>query len=309
MFHNNSRVGVAGLPAATMDKNAPSLQSLVNDLRKNQRSLLVYALISCLIITLIGWFTDIQEIAYGALITTLSIAFLPFVIVLSLVAIVVGAFVMIIAFAACALMLSAIAGEGAGLDVPLDLPLGDVGFGGIGEGFGALGEFLCRVYYPLLFRIKHPAFWGVLLGGLWGGILLIALYFLIIILPEKRTVEVMLDVRHRIETQYEKEKRYPKPNEDGTILWEDVGAQEGRGVILDGFGQPLVFQKEGAWRFAAYSLRSLGRDEMEGGGDDFLIEGATTLKWLADALDVSRADGKLGIELKFKAIDQLRVEE
>jgi len=228
----------------------------------------------------VGWFTAVREVAYGAMISSLAFAFLPFAIV------------------AVGLLLCVIE---------------------IGEPVVIGGFSTIKPYYRWLARQKHPAFWGTWLGVGLGGVVLFGLNAALILPGEAKTVEIMARVDVAIDEAYKLNRTFPRPNDDGHLPIDGLNGADvpvADGVVVDGFGRPFAYEVEGRWKLARWRLASVGFDGASGGGDDFCHAGSTKLGKLAEtASDIltlirSKSGGRIdGLKSRLAAIRSLRCDD
>lgn len=246
-------------------------------LGSNARKFLLAMLAVALAIVGIGWFTAVQTVAYGAMISSLVFAFLPIVII------------------AIGVVLSLIE---------------------IGEPVVMVGLSSVKPYYRWLARQKHPLFWGIWNGVGLGGLALLLLNGLVILPGESKSVEIMARVELAIDEAYRSDGGFPRPDGNGHLPIDrlngaDVPSVDG--VVVDGYGRPYEYVVEGRWKLARYLIRSVGYDGAPGGGDDLCLAGATRLSELAGVgsriLDAirSKPGGRIdGFKTRLNAIRSLR---
>lgn len=196
-------------------------------------------------IVCVGWFTALQQVAYGAMISSVVFMLLPFAVIL------------------------------AGLALCLIE---------IGEPFVVLGAAAIKPYYRWLARQNHPAFWGAWMGVGIGGVILYGINGIVILPGEARTVEIIADAQAAIEDAYKRNGRYPLPNAENHLELDDLNGAVlpvAGGVVVDGFKRPIVFELEGRWKLARYRISSVGYDGVSGGGDDFCLSGSSKLAKVA----------------------------
>jgi hypothetical protein len=234
------------------------------------------AVITALIVLIVGWFTDVRQLLHWVLLTLAITAFLPFVII------------------------------GGGLAVGLILALAGAVLGAdasvgaaIGEGATTVGSLLFHPYYRFLGRRRHPVFWGVPVGMLLGCLLLGGVIALVIVPAETRTVQILAETQQQIERVHKKSGRFPTPDAEGRLTSKALGLQApGAGnddFILDGFGRPLHLRVKGKGILASYTLISWGYDGKPG-RDDLCISRSSDVSKFATML----AD-KLGLNQPGKA--------
>ena len=228
------------------------------------------AVISALVVMIVGWFTDVRQMLHWVLLTLAVTAFLPFVIIG-------GGLAVGLILALAGAILSADASAGAV----------------IGEGATIVGVSILHPYYRFLARRRHPLFWGVPVGLLLGCLLLGGIIALVIVPAETRTVQILAETQQRIEMFHKKTGRFPTPDADGRLTSK---ALEGPGArnddfILDGFGRPLLFWLKGKGILASYTLISWGYDAKPGRDDLCISRSSDVSKWatlLADKLGLNQ---------------------
>jgi hypothetical protein len=229
------------------------------------------AVITALVVLIVGWFTDVRQLLHWVLLTLAITAFLPFVII------------------------------GGGLAVGVILALAGAvlgaGAGGaeIGEGVTTVGALMLRPYYRFLGRRRHPVFWGIPVGMLLGCLLLGTVIALVIVPAETRTVQILAETQQQIEKFHKKAGRFPTPDDEGRLTSKALGLQAaGAGnndFILDGFGRPLHFSLRGKGILASYTLISWGYDGKPGRDDLCIFRSSDVSKWatlLADKLGLNQ---------------------
>jgi hypothetical protein len=239
----------------------------------------------------VGWFTGFRQLAQVAMISVAVFAFLPFVIVAT------G-----LLLAATLFFLSIL----ASLDGTSG---GDGGAGDVAEASFRVGFRTAPGYYRWLASRRHPIFWGVPLGVLLGGLSLWALLAALVLPGEARTAEAIADARAAIDAHYKSAGRYPRPTAGGHVTWAALGLPHRGDTVTDGFGRPLEYRVEGAWKVASYRLRSPGYDGRQGGGDDFCTSGTTPLGKLLSAVTVRRDGRRWTVTERLGAIRELRCKD
>lgn len=204
----------------------------------------------------VAWTTEIRAALHGGLIALCVFAFLPFVVIASIVGLVV----------VVALLAGLAGGDGAADAAHL------------AEGF-RYSAWGVRKYYGFLARHRGSSWIGVPIGMLLGTLVVWALLAVFVLPKELRTTELLLGLKGEIEKQYAASKSYPPPQSGNTILGS---SQE---VVRDAFDRALHYEVRGRWRLASYRLTSYGSDGVPS-SDDLCIEGQTKLQ---DLLDTSAA--------------------
>ena len=208
--------------------------------------------LTALVVVAAGWFTDIRHAAHASLLAVAVVALLPLIIV-------------------AAFLLLALVGA----------ILGAMGGDGGAELIITGGEEFVVPYYRFLARRRHPVFWGVGLGVLAGGLVLLALIAGVIVPGETKTATALARAQEQLETHYKQKGSFPKPGPQGHLPRStfDAAAQ---GPLTDGFGRPLQYQLKGAWKLASWTLRSDGFDAAPNTADDLCVSGSTKLARAAD---------------------------
>jgi hypothetical protein len=156
--------------------------------------------------------------------------------------------------------------------------VGDVGLYGAGEGITHGGVAIATRYYRFLGASRHPVLWGAAGGLLAGTGIVWGVLALWVIPGEQKTLKTMLDVQSQLEDQYRRDGHYPPSDAGATIAGQS-------GPIVDGFGRPIRYRVDGAWKLASYTISSLGFDGRPS-EDDLCITGGTRLgAWLQRASD------------------------
>jgi hypothetical protein len=249
-------------------------------------------LAAAVLVLAVGWFTNLRELAHGAMLSVAVFALLPFAII------------------AAALLLALVL---VSLSVLAALAGGDpVGGEDAVQPIVELGVRMIPGYYRWLAARRHPLFWGIPLGVLLGGLALWAMLAVFVLPGEAATVQTLADVRAEIDRLYADTSRYPRPTPAGHLTWAALGRPERGDVVLDGFGRPFEYHVAGAWKFASYRLRSHGYDARPGGRDDFCLSGATKLGRLAAFVESSTLTGRkwsARLQTRFAAVQDLRCPE
>jgi len=240
--------------------------------RQNINRFLMAAVVTALIVLIVGWITDVRQLLHWILLTLAVTAFLPFVII------------------------------GGGLAIGLVLALtgaifaADASAGAeVGEGAVTFGAFIFHPYYRFLARRRHPVFWGIPMGLLLGCLLLGGVIALVIIPAETRTVQILSATQQQIERFHKKTGRFPTADAEGRLTSKELGL-DARGIgnddfILDGFGRPLHFRVKGKGILASYTLISWGYDGKPGRDDLCISRGSEVSKWammLADKFGINQ---------------------
>lgn len=226
---------------------------------------------------------------HASLIAVATFAFLPFTIIAA------G-----LVFAGILMILTLIAAIVAGG--------GDIGGGEVAEPFANAGVRSIPPYYRWLARQRHPVFWGIPVGVLFGGLLLWGFVATIVVPGEARTVETLAEVQAEIEQIYDAEKRYPQPTAGNHLTHAALNRPDLPGIVTDGFNRPIEYKVDGRWRIASYRLRSLGYDGAHG-TDDLCMFGSTRLARLSSLIKRDAKAGRLSIVIKLGAIKDLSCDE
>lgn len=203
------------------------------------------AIIVAVVVVSLGWFTDLRDVMHYAILAVFGVAFLPFILLAGVIAL-----VLLVA------LVAALAGGEAGVDAPI---------GSFGEewfvGFTSW-------YYGRLARIRHPFMWGIPAGLLLGALCVWGLLTMLVAPREAKTLQTLAESQEHIEAKYEQDGEFPEPV-DGQLHIDGE-------PVLDGFGNPVLYDISGVWKLRAFTLRSLGADE-ERSDDDLCMRGGT--KW------------------------------
>jgi hypothetical protein len=220
--------------------------------RVRGRGLLVTVAITSLLLVVLGWMTGLRAAMHGAFLAVAAVALLPFVLVSG------GLLIVMAIGLVMGLASGAAADHAVGLADASELVVGG------GWSFGAR-------YYRFIGRRRHPVFWGIPAGTLFGALVLWALLATFVLPGEARTVRLLLDTKARIDRAYRDTSEFPRPDEEGHV------ASEAGTVALDGFGRPLHYEVSGRWKLASWVLVSSGFDGKTGTDDDLCISGATRI--------------------------------
>lgn len=213
----------------------------------------------------------VRRIAYGALAALVLAGLWPLLILL-------GGFA---ALMILAVVFGLVAGEG----------IGDVGLGDVNEGVVRGGAKLASIYYRFLGRIRHPVVWGVIAGAIAGTAAVWGILALYVMPKERRTLETLLQVQEALEDRYNRTGSYPPRTNDETMPTTLLGESNRQGVevILDGFGRPVHYHLDGAWKIASYTVSSFGFDGRPSEDDLCVTGGTRTGVWLQHASASVRA--------------------
>ncbi len=215
---------------------------------------LLTALVTTTCVLVVGWFSDIQQIAYGALTSIAIVALLPFAIINVGIAIVVfGVF--------CAIAAALLGEDATGAAESSSTA---------GSDLMSLGGSIAIPYYAFLARRRHPVLWGVPFGVLAGGLALTGLISWWIVPGEMRTATILAECAEKLRQHREEHKDFPAPDTEGRLVFD---ASEG--PVLDGFGRALHYEKDGMWILSSYTLTSFGYDGYPG-DDDLCIGDEST---------------------------------
>ena len=241
------------------------------------------------VVVAVGWFTSLKQVMHGALVATAVFAFLPFAIIATGLAI--AGFFMGMS------LIAAILGGG-----------GDIVGMELAEPFTEAGVRSIPPYYRWLARQRHPVFWGIPAGVLFGGLLLWGFIAVLILPGEVRTVQTLAEVREDIERTYREEGRYPRPEHGNRLTYAALNRSDRTGVVTDGFDRPIEYGVAGRWKVASYRLRSYGYDGAQG-RDDFCVSGATKLARLSSLIHRGGTNGRVSVVLKLQAIRDLTCDD
>jgi hypothetical protein len=218
-------------------------------------------------LVVIGWMSGLRQVMHGALLALAVAALLPFVLVA-------GGLLVVMLIGFLLALSAAVAGAGDAFDD---------GLPGAGEAVVDGGGWLIPRYYRFLGRQRHPVFWGIPAGGLFGGLLLWALLAVFVVPGETRTVRDLTEAKAGIERLYSESGGFPRPDEHGHLRLEP-----NRPVLEDGFGRPLNYDVSGRWKLASWTLTSLGFDGKPS-ADDLCVSGSTgLLEWAGKVEHVAR---------------------
>jgi hypothetical protein len=241
--------------------------------RRTIRYFVVAAVITAVLVMVVGWFTDVRQLLHWVLLSLAVTAFLPFVII------------------------------GGGLAVGLVLALVGAVLGADAAAGAAVGEITAEAgghlflpYYRFLGRQRHLLFWGIPLGLLLGCLLLAAIIGLVIVPRETQTVRTLAETQQQIENLHKKTGHFPIPDAEGRITFKALGIQPPEAAngpfVADGFGRPLHLRIKGKGILASYTLISWGYDGKPS-KDDFCVSGSSqAAKWAEQAVQLFE---KLGL--------------
>jgi len=139
----------------------------------------------------------------------------------------------------------------------------DIFAAGAADGVTTGGGKLIRHYYGLLWRMRrHALLWGLGAGiGLGAAVLALVLWFFVV--PrEAQTLATLLDAKARIDAS-----KIPSMGLDAPLL--------------DAFGHPVEYRRQGSWLTASYVLTSRGFDGKES-ADDICVAGHSRAGALLD---------------------------
>ena len=198
-----------------------------------------------IVLFLANYLGDFREVAQGALIGISIVAFLPILVVLS---------VLLAAFSLAILI--AIVVVVTGVDIDLDL---DVGY---------LPLSLFVLYYRWIFSISNPIIVGIV-SGLVVFTASIWLYLVGIIIPlEQSNAADLVSLQKDLESYKKQHATYPQPI-DGQLLFSE-------NIVKDSFGREVIYETKNGRLFGSYRIRSLGYDGVRS-SDDICVEGRTKL--------------------------------
>lgn len=237
-----------------------------------------------------GWATSLTTVMYGASLSLLTFAVLPFALI---------AFGIALPFLMAALVvLSAIVGAvGVLFGAPVAPADPTLILDGATEGFriSRFGMRILEPYYRWLSRTRHPILWGGVVGATLGTGILWALITWLVLPGEARTAKILVATREAVLQRFQKTRQLPAPK-DGQLLYQDL-AINAPGPVLDGFGQPLEFDVQAP----SFRLRSRGFDQQPG-TDDLCVTGEVELNRLQQLIRWGKVAKALvqDLELKFE---------
>jgi hypothetical protein len=221
-----------------------------------------------MLVLLFGWLTELRGVMHALLITLCAHAFVPFVVVLTVVAV----------LSAAALSTALMAEEASG---------GSAARATLGTGR------LARAYDEHIRRQRrHPLAWGAA-AGLGLGLVGVWLVLAALVVPlETRTLGVLLLAQARL---------------DGAARGAVSPGAAGPGgatPVLDAFGRAVTYQTDAAG--APRGLRSLGLDGVPSGDDLCVAPQSTTVAHDPLAFLESLRDGQLGWSAQVGALARAR---
>lgn len=172
----------------------------------------------------------------------------------------------------------------------------DIFAAGAADGVTTGGGKLIRHYYGLLWRMRrHALIWGLGAGlGLGAAVLALVLWFFVV--PrEAETLTALLDAKARIDAS-----KTPSAGLDPPVL--------------DAFGRPVEFRRDGSWLTASYVLISRGFDGKES-ADDICVTGHSRAGALLDQARhpvetlVALRKGGVGAAARAQAVRDTRCKE
>lgn len=235
-----------------------------------------------------GWATSLTTVMYGASLSLLTFAVLPFV----LIAIGIGLPFLMTALVVLSAIVGALAAMCGALVSPVDPSLiidGTVQ----GVRISKFGVRILGPYYSWLSRTRHPVLWGSVFGAILGTGILWGLITCLVLPGEARTVKILVATREAVLASFQKTKQLPPVN-NGSILYKDLGIDL-PGPVVDGFGQPLEFDAQPP----SFRLRSRGFDRRPG-TDDFWFTGEVELNRLQQLIRWGKIAKTLVQDLEFK---------
>jgi hypothetical protein len=222
------------------------------------RRVAVLTVVVAAAVVALAWFTPLRVVLHTGLLAMCIFAFLPFVIVATLLAALFLAGIVI-----------GIATEG----------------GAHGSDLAGFAEALryaprgTRAYYSFLARQRHSSWVAAPAGLLLGTLIVWGLLAVFVVPHELRTTELLLRLQTEVEQHYVAHKDYPQPV--GDERYPNAHGQP----ALDDFARPLHYEVHGKWRAKSYRITSLGADG-EASSDDLCVQGQTKLQ---RALDTTAA--------------------
>jgi len=222
---------------------------------KQGQILVAVALFVAIAVSMLGWWTNLRSVMYGALLLFMAGALLPFVVLVA-----------VLAFVCCAALVAALSGGG-------DLHIGAPEATGVAEGWTRL----TRGYYRRLAKQRSPWFWGIPIGFVVGVLVLWGALAVWVVPGETRTMKILASGRDDIERTQRDSGKYPSPDADGHYVREGS-------VVTDGFGRPLHYRVAGHWKLASYVISSWGFDARPS-DDDLCVAGGSKLSSVSRAAE------------------------
>ncbi len=255
------------------DLGAPPARLSERDRRRQRAHFLLGASAAFGSICAAGWLSGLRGALHGVVLTAGAVALLPFIIL--------TAGVLILCAGAA---LAAVTGGG-----------GDLLVSGGADGIVTGGGKLVARYYEILWSSRrHALLLGLGTGaGIAAALLALVLWFFVV--PrEAETLAVLLDAKARIEAAGGPSSGLEPP-------------------VIDAFGRPVEYRREGSWLTASYVLTSRGFDGKES-PDDLCVAGRSRAGALLDharhPLETLRAlrEGGLGAAERAQAVRDMRCE-
>ena len=212
-----------------------------------------------------GWMTSLSMVMYTATLSLLTFAFLPFALIALGIALpFLMAVLVLLSFVAS--VIGGILGEAI---TPADPSLVIDG-ASVGAQSASYGVRILAPYYKWLSRMRHPALWGMPVGGVIGAGILWGLITWYLLPREARTAETLVATRDAVIARFKTTQVLP-PVKNGHLLYKDIEIDL-PGPVVDGFGQPLEYDSQ----LPTFRLQSRGFDQRPG-TDDFCITGKVEL--------------------------------
>lgn len=277
--------------SSLLEKTLPPARATPSSAVATVVTFLLTSLLTAALIGVGGWMTSLSMVLYGASLSLLTFALLPFVLILLGIAV---PFLM-----AAVVMLSLVAsviGPLLGQAVEPVEPAAVVDGAMSGIEITSFGGRIMAPYYRWLTTTRHPALWGGVAGVVVGAGLLWGLITWHVLPGEARTVQILTATRDAVLEQFRATKQLP-PVTGGHLLYKDMG-MEIAGPVVDGFGLPLEYDVQ----LPSFRLRSRGFDQRPS-ADDFCLTGEVELNALQKLVRWKDAAKQLVKDFDFKIED------